>query len=81
MLVGAGTIDGRKDLAGGRLASQRITAATAAGTKCFTSLCYTADGACLLAGGSSKYGPEVVMMLDPVFLLCDPVGVPRYSFG
>ena len=23
--------------------------------KCFTSVCYTADGACILAGGKSKY--------------------------
>ena len=27
---------------------------TASGGKCFTSICYSADGRCLLAGGSTK---------------------------
>ncbi|KAG1823502.1 WD repeat protein [Suillus subaureus] len=38
-------IDGRKDVSGGRKADDRA----------FTSLAYTADGSCVLAGGNSKY--------------------------
>ena len=50
-----GTIEGRKDIAGGRLATDRITAKHADASKCFESVCYSADGSCLLAGGSTKY--------------------------
>ena len=51
-----GSIEGRRDIAGGRLEKDKVTAAHSASTKCFTSLCYTADGSCLLAGGRTKYG-------------------------
>ena len=51
----AGTIEGRRDVSGGRLSSDRITAKHSAAGKCFSSICYTADGSCLLAGGSSKF--------------------------
>lgn len=49
------TIDGRRDIAGGRLMTDRRTAANSSSGKCFTSLCYSADGSYILAGGSSKY--------------------------
>eukprot|EP00898_Chlorokybus_atmophyticus_P000595 jgi/Chlat1/1536/Chrsp122S01805 len=50
-----GTIEGRRDVAGGRRATDRQTAANASSGKCFNSLSYSADGTYLLAGGSSKY--------------------------
>ncbi|BGP39918.1 U3 snoRNP protein [Rhodotorula kratochvilovae] len=48
-------IEGRKDISGGRRADDRVTAANNSSTKAFTSLSYTADGSCVLAGGSSKH--------------------------
>lgn len=48
-------VDGRKDISGGRKADDRVAAANSSSTKAFTSLAYTADGSCLLAGGNSKY--------------------------
>lgn len=50
-----GTIDARHDVLGGRLATDRTAAATADKSRQFTSLCYSADGAFLLAGGSTKF--------------------------
>eukprot|EP00250_Pteridium_aquilinum_P004303 c14523_g1_i1 orf=130-3006(+) len=50
-----GSIEGRRDIAGGRLISDRRTAANSSSGKCFTTICYSADGSYLLAGGSSKY--------------------------
>ena len=38
------TIEGRKDIQGGRLVSDRRTAKHANASKCFTSICYNADG-------------------------------------
>ncbi|KAK1264557.1 hypothetical protein QJS04_geneDACA015656 [Acorus gramineus] len=49
------TIEGRRDVAGGRLMTDRRTAANKSSGKCFTTLCYSADGSYILAGGSSKY--------------------------
>lgn len=49
-----GTIAGRRDIAGGRLRSDRRTADNTSSGRCFTSLAYSADGSFLLAGGSSK---------------------------
>ncbi|GAB4842053.1 U3 snoRNP protein [Ancistrocladus abbreviatus] len=49
------TIEGRRDIAGGRLMTNRRTAANSSSGKCFTTLCYSADGSYILAGGSSKY--------------------------
>lgn len=48
-------LDGRRDVSGGRKASDRRTAANVAGTKSFSSIRYSTDGSCLLAGGNSKY--------------------------
>lgn len=48
-------IEGRRDISGGRKVDDRISAANNAASKYFTSVTYTADGSCVLAGGSSKY--------------------------
>ncbi|KAG8379867.1 hypothetical protein BUALT_Bualt07G0134000 [Buddleja alternifolia] len=48
-------IEGRRDIAGGRLMTDRRSAANSSAGKCFTTLCYSADGSYILAGGSSKY--------------------------
>jgi len=48
-------IEGRKDISGGRSVDDRMTAANNASSKYFNSLAYTADGSCIIAGGSSKY--------------------------
>ncbi|KAF7794916.1 hypothetical protein EIP86_006059 [Pleurotus ostreatoroseus] len=50
-----GAIEGRKDVAGGRKADDRVAAANSAAGKAFTSLAYSADGALLLCGGASKH--------------------------
>ncbi|KAI8322656.1 WD40 repeat-like protein [Martensiomyces pterosporus] len=50
-----GTIEGRRDIAGGRKANDRRTAANSSSGKCFNSLCYSADGTAVLGGGNSKY--------------------------
>ncbi|KAJ3016699.1 hypothetical protein HKX48_003903 [Thoreauomyces humboldtii] len=50
-----GSIEGRKDIAGGRRAADRMTAANNSAGKHFTSICFTADGSGLIAGGNSKY--------------------------
>ncbi|KAL2493510.1 periodic tryptophan protein 2 [Abeliophyllum distichum] len=42
-------------LLGGRLTTDRRSAANSTAGKCFTTLCYSADGSYILAGGSSKY--------------------------
>lgn len=49
------TIEGRRDIAGGRLMTDRRSAANSTSGKCFTTLCYSADGSYILAGGSSRY--------------------------
>lgn len=48
-------IEGRHDISGGRLTTDAMTAENAARSKYFTSIAYTADGSCVLAGGRSKY--------------------------
>jgi periodic tryptophan protein 2 len=48
-------VDARRDVSGGRKMSDRRTAANVAGTKAFTTVRYSADGTCVLAGGNSKY--------------------------
>lgn len=48
-------VDGRRDVSGGRRLADRRTAANAAGTKAFGAIKYSADGTCILAGGTSKY--------------------------
>lgn len=57
--VEAGTqvssIEGRRDIAGGRKSMDAMTADTSARSKYFNALAYTADGTCVLAGGKSKF--------------------------
>nr|CAD7203149.1 unnamed protein product [Timema douglasi] len=48
------SIEGRNDLGSGRSETDLVTAKQSLQGKAFTSLCYTADGKCILAGGQSK---------------------------
>jgi periodic tryptophan protein 2 len=50
-----GTIDGRLDITGGRLSTDRRSLANTSSGKCFTTICYSADGDTLYAAGSSKF--------------------------
>jgi periodic tryptophan protein 2 len=50
-----GVINGREDIRGGRLESDVRTSKNSTRGTAFTSVCYTADGKCLLAGGNSKF--------------------------
>lgn len=50
-----GTIEGRKDISGGRRLNDRTTAENSSSGKCFNSICYTADGSSIIGGGNSKY--------------------------
>ncbi|KAI9304687.1 WD40 repeat-like protein [Cunninghamella echinulata] len=49
------TIEGRKDISGGRKLNDRTSSDNSSSGKCFNSLCYTADGSSVIAGGNSKY--------------------------
>ncbi|XP_012232202.1 periodic tryptophan protein 2 homolog [Linepithema humile] len=49
-----GFIEGRNDLGAGRSKTDLITAKKNLEGKAFTTLCYSADGMCILAGGRSK---------------------------
>ena len=51
----AGVIDGQRDIAGGRGAADRQTAKSSAARRHFSSVCYSADGSCVLAGGRSRF--------------------------
>jgi periodic tryptophan protein 2 len=50
-----GTIEGRRDLEIGRRVEDKVTAKKLSGGVAFYSLCYSADGSCLLAAGRSKF--------------------------
>jgi len=50
-----GVIDGQRDIAGGRGENDRATSASSAARRHFSSVCYSADGACVLAGGRSRF--------------------------
>ncbi|KAI9777444.1 MAG: hypothetical protein M1839_008856 [Geoglossum umbratile] len=50
-----GGVDGRRDVSGGRKLTDRRVAASGARTKSFSTVTYSADGSCVLAGGNSKY--------------------------
>lgn len=50
-----GSIDGLRDIAGGRRDGDKISARNNTISKHFTSVCYSADGTCVLAGGRSKF--------------------------
>ncbi|KAI9081565.1 hypothetical protein K1719_036451 [Acacia pycnantha] len=49
------TIEGRRDIAGGRLMTDRRSWANSTSRNYFSTLCYSADGGYILAGGSSRY--------------------------
>lgn len=49
------SVEGRRDVASGRRVGERRAAVNSTVGKCFTSIAYTADGECVLAGGRSKY--------------------------
>ncbi|KAK7814914.1 hypothetical protein U0070_026415 [Myodes glareolus] len=53
--VQVGSIEGRHDLKTGRKELDKITAKHSAKGKAFTTLCYSADGQNILAGGMSKF--------------------------
>ena len=48
-------LDGKNDVSGGRKLDDRVSAANNASGTSYNSMAYTTDGACLLAGGNSKY--------------------------
>jgi len=50
-----GVIEGSRDVSGGRRNNDRTTAKNGTHNKHFTSVCYTADGSCIIAGGRSKF--------------------------
>ena len=49
------SIAGKKDLRIGRGEADKISAKTKSESQAFKSLCYSADGCSILAGGSSKF--------------------------
>jgi hypothetical protein len=57
----------RRDIRGGRLATDRRTTANFGSGQAFTALAYSADGAIVIAGGTSKwvcvYDAEVYVLL------------------
>ncbi len=50
-----GTISGKNDLKMGKGESDKISSKKKSETAHFSSLCYSADGSCILAGGTSKF--------------------------
>ncbi|KAJ2723402.1 U3 snoRNP protein [Coemansia sp. Benny D115] len=48
-----GSIEGRRDISGGRKESDKRSVDNTASGACFTSICYSADGSAVLGGGSS----------------------------
>ncbi|KAK9507278.1 hypothetical protein O3M35_007173 [Rhynocoris fuscipes] len=50
-----GFIEGKNDLASGKLDTDLISAKKSQEAKAFTSICYSADGNYIIAGGQSKY--------------------------
>ncbi len=50
-----GEIDGKRDLLSGGAVINAPAKSNQAAGKCFTSITYTVDGSCLLAGGKSHY--------------------------
>lgn len=48
-------LDGSRDVSGGRKLTDRRIAANAPGTQSFSCIAYSTNGACIIAGGRSKY--------------------------
>ncbi len=55
LLKQTGVIECRRDVAGGRKLDDKIARRNNAGDNAFTSVCYSADGESVLAGGNSNY--------------------------
>eukprot|EP00163_Fabomonas_tropica_P028947 TRINITY_DN602_c0_g1_i16.p1 TRINITY_DN602_c0_g1~~TRINITY_DN602_c0_g1_i16.p1 ORF type:complete len:182 (+),score=31.97 TRINITY_DN602_c0_g1_i16:177-722(+) len=53
--VMTGFIEGKRDIRGGRRMNDVRTANNNSSTKHFSTLCYSADGQCIIAAGNSKY--------------------------
>ncbi|XP_069748532.1 PWP2 small subunit processome component [Narcine bancroftii] len=53
--VQTGSIEGRHDLQMGRREQDKVTARHSAKARSYSALCYSADGAVILAGGYSRY--------------------------
>lgn len=69
------TIEGRRDIAGGRLMTDRRSAANSTSGKYFTTLCYSADGSYILAGGNSKF----ICMYDIAEQVCPLLLLPCFN--
>ncbi|KAJ1916205.1 U3 snoRNP protein [Mycoemilia scoparia] len=50
-----GTVEGRRDISGGRKSGDKQTAENSTSGKSFSSLAYSADGTTIIGGGNSKY--------------------------
>ncbi|XP_077530053.1 periodic tryptophan protein 2 homolog [Haemaphysalis longicornis] len=50
-----GCIEGKRDLTSGRRDTDLVTAKRLTNTQAFSTLCYSADGECILAAGRSKF--------------------------
>ncbi|KAN0061819.1 U3 snoRNP protein [Thecaphora frezii] len=50
-----GVLECRRDISGGRKLDDKVGRRNNAAGACFTTVCYSADGACILAGGNSNY--------------------------
>ena len=50
-----GLIEGQRDITGGAVSTDKVSAANALRSKHFTTVAYTPDGQCVLAAGLSKY--------------------------
>lgn len=50
-----GVLDCRRDISGGRNVSDKVARRNNASGAAFTSICYSADGSCILAGGNANY--------------------------
>ena len=48
-------IEGKRDIRGGRGVKDKVSSSSSAASKHFTSVAYTADGTCVIAGGKSKF--------------------------
>ncbi|XP_057686197.1 PWP2 small subunit processome component [Corythoichthys intestinalis] len=70
-----GSVAGRHDLETGRKETDKVTAKQMSKAKCFTSLCYSADGESILTGGQSKfvciYNVKEQMLLKKFEISCN----------
>ncbi|XP_061685876.1 PWP2 small subunit processome component [Syngnathoides biaculeatus] len=73
--VQIGSVAGRNDLEMGRKETDKVTAKQMSKAKCFTSVCYSADGESILTGGQSKfvciYNVKEQMLLKKFEISCN----------